>query len=313
MKLRFDSFLATDKVMLPGLLYEPEKYKSGAAKKAAIWLHGMGDNGIFYKPHLMNALGEALAQNNIALLTFNNRGAHSQKQLKLADETLPEEDRSYPGGTHYELIADCVKDIDGAAGFLKEQGFEELYLMGHSTGANKICAYHARVRHNPFAKYVLAGPGDDVGLFFTELGANRYWQALRYAAAKVDAGDPLHTMPKYSGMYPFSAQSARDILDPEGAYNTFPYYETSRERLGKKPPFEEYRKIDKPTLVIIGAADEYMDTAGGAEGALKLLMEHTSNAQLKQADFVTVAGADHSFHDQEAEFAGKVSDWLAYD
>ena len=308
MKLDFVSLLATDKVMLPGLFYRPDK----PAEKAAVWLHGMGDNGTFYNPKRINALARALTKNGVALLAFNNRGAHNRKGLYIDDETLPEEDRRLAGGTHYELIADCVKDIDGAADFLKEQGFSALYLMGHSTGANKICAYHDRAKKNPFKKYVLAGPGDDLGLFFTELGEKRYWQALRYAAAKIDAGDPLHIMPKYSGMYPFSAQSARDILDPDGAYNTFPYYESLNERLGSKPLFKEYRQIDKPVLAIIGAEDEYMDTAGGAEGALKLLMKHTSNAQLKHSDFLTVAGADHGFHDHEDEFAEKVSDWLVY-
>ena len=309
MKLDFVSLLATDKIKLPGLLYQPEK----PTKKAAVWLHGMGDNGTFYNPERINALGEALAKNGIALLAFNNRGAHNRKGLRVIDDTLPEEDQRYLGGTHYELIADCVKDIDGAADFLADQGFTELYLMGHSTGANKICAFHTRAKKNRFKKYVLAGPGDDIGLFFMELGAKRYWQALRYAASKVDVGDPLHTMPKYTGMYPFSAQSARDILDPDGAYNTFPYYETLHEKLGEKPLFKEYQKIDKPTLVIIGQEDEFMDTAGNAEGALKLLMQHTPNSQLKQADFMAVAGADHGFHDHEQEFAEKVSDWLAYD
>ncbi len=308
MKLELVSLLATDKVKLPGLLYAPDK----PTKKAAVWLHGMGDNGVFYNPKRMNSLGESLTSQGIALLTFNNRGAHNSKNLKIADETLPEEDRNYPGGTHYEQIADCVHDIDGAVKFLSEQGFSEFYLMGHSTGANKICAYHSRKPNNKFTKYVLAGPGDDVGLHFVELGPKRFWQALKYAAKKVEE-DPLHIMPKYTGMYPFSAQSAWDILNPDGDYNTFPFYECTKERLGSKPPFKEYRQIDKKTLVTIGEDDEYAYTAGDANGALKLFMEHTSNAQLKQADFVSIKGADHGFHDHETEFAKKVSDWLAYD
>lgn len=308
MKLDLISFLATDKIKLPGLLYAP----GSQTKKAAIWLHGMGDSGIFYNPEQINALGEALTENNIALLAFNNRGAHNSKSLKIADETLPEEDRRYPGGTHYELIADCVKDIDGAVKFLKDRGFSEFYLLGLSSGTNKICHYHVHAKHNPFNKYVLAGPGDDVGLHFQALGPKRFWRALKYAAKMTDK-DPLHIMPKYTGMYPFSAQSAWDILNPDGDYNTFPFYEALNERIGSKPLFDEYRKIDKKTLVIIGKADEYAYTAGDADGALKLFMEHTSNAQLKHTDFVSVRGADHSFHDHEAEFAKQVSDWLAYD
>jgi pimeloyl-ACP methyl ester carboxylesterase len=306
-QLEFVSFLSTDKLKLPGLLYQPPK----PTKKAAIWLHGMGDNGVLYWPEMMNALGETLNDQNIALLAFNNRGAHNSKSLHIIDEALPEEDRRYQGGTHYEKIADCVKDIDGAISFLEEREFAEFYLLGHSTGANKICAYQMRKPKNKFSKYVLAGPGDDVGLFFSTLGEKRFWQALKYAAGRADK-DPLHVMPKYTGMYPFSAQAAWDILNPDGAYNTFPYYEATTERLGSKPLFDEYRKIDRKTLVIIGEDDEFAYTASDANGALKLFIEHTSNAQLKQTDFISITGAGHSFHDKEAEFAKKVSDWLAY-
>ncbi|HVI60757.1 MAG TPA: alpha/beta fold hydrolase [Candidatus Saccharimonadales bacterium] len=306
-RLEFVSFLSLDKLKLPGLLYAPAK----PSKKVAVWLHGMGDNGVFYKPELMNALGEALNNQGVALFTFNNRGAHNSKHLKIVDETLPEEDRGYPGGTHYEKIKDCVHDIEGARQYLEELGFSEFYLLGHSTGANKICAYHARQPQNKFSKYVLAGPGDDVGLFFSILGPKRFWLALRYAA-KMNDKDPLRTMPKYTGMHPFSAQAAWDILNPDGAYNTFPYYEATTERLGSKPLFEEYRKINKRTLVIIGEDDEFAYPAGDAGGALKLFMEHSTNSQLKHTDFVSVVAADHSFHDREAEFAAKVSDWLAY-
>jgi pimeloyl-ACP methyl ester carboxylesterase len=308
MKLQLVLFPATDKVLLPGILYQPER----STKKVAVWLHGMGDNGVFYNPDRINALAEALTQQDIALLAFNNRGAHNHKSLKIQDETLPEEDRRYVGGTHYELIADCVKDIDGVVDFLERHDFSEFYLLGHSTGANKICVYNAQRHKNKFTKYVLAGPGDDVGLFFNDLGATRFWQALKYAARKIDK-DPLHIMPKYTGMYPFSVQAAWDILNPDGAYNTFPYYECLNERLGSKPLFEEYRKIDKKTLVIIGQGDEYMHTAGDADGALKLLMQHTSNSQLKHSDFISLPDADHSFHGQEIEFAITVTDWLLHD
>ena len=56
MKLAFVSLLSSDKLKLPGLLYEPDK----PTKKAAIWLHGMGDSGVFYNPERINALGKAL-------------------------------------------------------------------------------------------------------------------------------------------------------------------------------------------------------------------------------------------------------------
>jgi pimeloyl-ACP methyl ester carboxylesterase len=308
MRLDLVSLESTDGLELPGLLFRPEK----DTKKAAVWLHGMGDNAVFYKPQAVNILARALTGKGIALLAFNNRGAHAAKSLKFADDTLPEEDRRFRGGMYYELIADCVKDIDGAADFLKEQGFSTFYLVGLSTGANKICAYHVRAGHNPFKKYVLAGPGDDTGLMFMELGGKKFWEALRYAARYVKT-DPLKVMPKYTGMYPFSVQSARDILDSDGAYNTFPFYEAVHERIGGKPLFQEYRQIDRPALIIIGGQDEYAERVGGAARVLKLFMKNTSNSMLKKIDFITVPGADHAFSGHETEFAGQVADWLAYE
>lgn len=308
MRLELVSLLSSDGIELPGLLFKPET----DTKKVAVWLHGMGDNAVFYKPEAINILARALTGKGIALLAFNNRGAHSAKNLKFADETLPEEDRRFRGGMYYELIADCVKDIDGAADFLKGEGFSTFYLIGLSTGANKICAYHSRTKRNPFSRYVLAGPGDDTGLMFMDLGAKKFWEALRYAAGSIKT-DPFKTMPKYTGMYPFSVQSAWDILDPDGAYNTFPFYEAVHERIGKKPLFEEYRKIDRPTLIIIGGQDEYAERFGGAAKVMKLFMERTSNAMLKKIDFITVPGSDHAFGGHESDFAGQVADWLAYE
>ncbi len=308
MNLSLVSFSATDNVVLPGLFFTPSK----PTKKVTIWLHGMGDNGIFYKTKLINELAEAHTNQGIAFLAFNNRGAHASKRLKIADDNLPEEDRSFHGGTHYELIHDSVKDINGAVAYVKQHGYDQLYLAGHSTGANKICVYDSLVEDNSFSKYVLAGPGDDIGMFFETLGQKRYWQAIKHSAKLLGAGKPLDVMPKYSGMYPFSAQSAWDILNPDGAYNTFPYYEFNNERLGSKKMFKEYSAIKIPTLVIIGGEDEYMNTAGNPAKALDIFLHHTSAQMMKRNDFELVERANHSFHGQEIEFAKQLTDWLIH-
>jgi pimeloyl-ACP methyl ester carboxylesterase len=271
----------------------------------------MGDNGIFYSPQRINALGNSLTAKNIALLAFNNRGAHDSKKLRIDDETLPEDKRDYQGGTYFEKIADCVQDIDGAVTFLQEQGFSTLYLLGHSTGANKICAYHARVKDNPFSKYVLAGPGDDSGLYYAEFGDKKFWAAIKQARQLIAENKPLHIMPLSSGMHPFSAQAAFDILDPDGAYNTFPYYEATTKRVGRKPLFEEYRTIDRPTLVAFGEQDEYTTTAGGSAGACTILKKHLPPNVRANSAFSLIKDTDHSFHGSEVVFAETVASWLA--
>lgn len=306
MKAALDLFLTTDNLWLPGLLYEPEK----PTKQAMIWLHGMGDSAVFYSPARINALATALAEKNIALFAFNNRGAQNVKTLKQqTGPEAPEEDGRYQAGTHYELIKDCVPDIDGAVEYLRQKGFSKFYLAGHSTGANKICVYDSLAKNNPFDKYVLAGAGDDTGIFFSELGEKKFWNALKYAGKAVGV-DPLKIMPRYSGMHPFSARSAYDILNPDGMYNTFPFYEDTTERLGSKPLFKEYKNIDKPTLVIFGREDEYAFTAGNASSAVDIFIKHTSNAMLKKIDFRLIDNADHGFTGCEEEFAANVADWI---
>lgn len=300
------TFLTTDKLLLPGLLYAPKKPTS----EIMIWLHGMGDSGVFYSPKRITALAAELNKRNVAVFAFNNRGAHNSKQLKRYDPELDEHEQRYQAGTHYELIEDCVHDINGAVSFLKEQGYDKLYLAGHSTGANKVCVYDALTDRNPFSKYVLAGPGDDIGLTYTDLGDKKFRQALDYAKKQVSAKKPLKVMPKYSGMYPFSAQSAADILDPDGHYNTFPFYEEVNEKLGSKSLFREYRNIHKPMLVVAGSEDEATATAGSAVRALQILEKYTNKQVLKQSAFQLVQGADHSFHGHEEEFAEKVASWL---
>ncbi|MBC7708396.1 hypothetical protein H7Y63_04175 [Polaromonas sp.] len=117
-------------------------------------------------------------------------------------------------------------------------------------------------------------------------------------------------MPMYSGMQPFSAQSAADILDPDSYYNTFPYYESLNGQLGTKEIFSAYLNITKPMLIIAGSDDEAASTAGGAEAALHLLKKYTNPIVTAKCAYSIVPEADHSFHGAEDEFAVKVASWL---
>lgn len=301
MTLEFIQLLSTDKLKLPGLIYTPDK----PTKRAAIWLHGMGDNGMFYNPSRINALGEALTDRGITFLSFNNRGAHDKKILSIDGS-----DEQYNGGTHYELIRDCVHDIDGAVAYLRSKKYTELYLIGHSTGANKICVYDQKTEQTPFSKYVLAGPGDDVGGQYTALGESAFSATLALAKERAKSGNPYDVMPIDSGMHPFSAQSAYDIMNPNGDYNTFPFYEVATKRLGSKALFEAYRKIRTPTLVVFGENDEFAGTAGGVSDALIMLEDNTHESIIDDCGFLTIAGADHGFHGTYDRFATSVADWL---
>lgn len=301
MQLELVQLLSTDKLKLPGLLYVPDKQ----TKKVAIWLHGMGDTSVFYSSKRTNALGQALTDEGIAFLAFNNRGAHEKKTLSIANS-----EERFQGGSNYEIISDCIKDIDGAVAFLNSKKYTEFYLIGHSSGANKICVYNQHAAHNPFSKFVLAGPGDDNGLFYQELGDTKFTATLAEAKDLKKSGKGLEVMSEASGMAPFSAQSTYDIMNPNGDYNCFPYYEATSKRLGSKTLFEAYRKIRIPTLTVYGENDEYVHTAGSVSEALILLEDNTHESIVDDCGFMTIEGTDHGFHDAEDNFAQSVAAWL---
>src|SRR5262245_22467603 len=127
-------FPTEDGLNLPGLLFEPQK----KSKKAVIYLHGNGSSSVFYDEDEVNSLAQELNKKDVAFFPFNNRGAHYMKTFRVTN-SAEESRQTY--GTSYELIRDCIQDIDGAVAFVQSQGYEELYLMGISTGANKICVY----------------------------------------------------------------------------------------------------------------------------------------------------------------------------
>lgn len=210
-------------------------------------------------------------------------------------------------GTAYELIADCVHDVDGAVAYMQAQGYTELYLIGTSTGANKICVYHHLVKQSPFSRCVLLSGGDDTGLYYEMLGKEGYFASLKKAEEMVKAGKGKELAETYLTGGVISYQSLYDTLNPDGYYNVFPFNEYFNGLgLSKKPLFQEYQSVDIQTLVAYGAEDEFC--YGRVGEILTLLNEKASRPELFQ--FRSIPGADHGFTGYENEMAEMVRDFL---
>lgn len=306
MSPRLIHFLTTDNLRLPGLLYEPAK----KSKKVAIYLHGNGTSSIFYS-RLHDILGNQLTNSGIAYFPFNNRGAHLIKSLK---RTTAEGDERILAGTAYELIKDCVKDIEGAIEYLSaKHGYREFYLIGESTGANKIVVYHYHKRNetekkkqNSVSKYILISGGDDTGLYYQQLGNRLFIRTIARARDEIQKGNAEKlTLRPFD--IPYSYQSIVDILNPDGDYNIFPFNEYLNSRpLSIKKLFREFETIDIPTLVIYGAEDEYCyGNVAGCVDALKTNVVHK-----KLFTFNIVDGADHGFTGFEEPLTKTIATWL---
>lgn len=292
-------FQTSDNLRLPGLLYEPEKN----TKKVAIYLHGNGTSSIFYSK-LTPVLGKKLTDAGIAYFPFNNRGAHLIKSFKVP---YGDTEKRVMYGTAYELIKDCILDIEAAIAVLQEKGYVEFYLIGESTGANKIVVYHYYKRNNPVSKYILLSGGDDTGITYSELGKKTFFKALQKTKELIQQGKGMDLVPKYMSTYPYSYQALYDVINPDGDYNIFPYNDYfNKLKLANKELFREYKTLDKPTLVIYGEHDEFC--YGNVPRCIDTLKKHTSHPQLMT--YRMISDADHGFSGKEDEFASQISQWL---
>ena len=285
-------FDATDGVTLSGLLYEPRR----RTKRAAIWLHGTGGASIFDAPRT-NTLARELVARGFAFFPFNNRGAHLVRRLRKGKKRIG-------GGMTYEIIRDCVFDIDGAVRELRRRGYREFHLIGHSTGANKIAVYDRHKPRNPIRRYVLLGGGDDTGMIYAQLGPRRFARALEQARAMIKERRGHELVPPRLSPMSLSWRSFYDMANPNGDYNVFPFYEVmTGVRLGTRPRFRHLRAIRKPSLYVYGDRDEF--SYDDVPRCMSILSEHVG----PNAEIVVMENADHSFSGREKEL-GELIAWF---
>ncbi len=285
-----------DGPVLPGLLY-----RAAPGKKIAIHLHGNGSTSIFYYDCQRDEQVSAFNKKGISFLLFNNRGAHYIKKLDVIKRGKRERKRF---GMSYEEIKDCIKDIDGAISHLEKLGYKEFYLIGESTGANKIAVYHYYKRRNKVSKYILLGAGDDTGIYYDMLGKKRFFKLLKESKEKIKKGKGEEIIKELLPDMIFSYIGFYDTANPDGDYNTFPFIESMKNlKLSKKPLFRHFKSINKPTLVVYGEEDEY--AWGDVHRVVDILKK-----QKPEFDYKIIKGADHGFGQHQKELSRVISKWL---
>jgi len=289
----------SDQLLLPALLFSTPD----SSKRAVICLHGNGGSSIIRHQEATQSLANALNEVGFSHLALSNRGAgYITKFSRPAGD-------SYLGGMAYERIEECALDIDAAIAFLQERGYEEIVLLGFSTGANKICVYNKLRPSNQIARYILACGGDDTGLTYQDWGKEMFERLLAEGRKAVAEGRGRELIQELieTRTYFLSWQSLLDMCEPDGAYNIFPFYEQFYGRLGTKELFQEFSSITKPSLVVYGESDEY------AYGRLPEIMDLLKSKAHPEAamEFATIPGADHGFTGKGQELARTIAQFLA--
>ena len=267
-----------DGVFLDGLIVEPPRRR----RAALIWVHGLGSVFSSGQP-LIHELSARLAAAGVAYFKFNTRG---HDVVSRAGRGL--------AGAAFERFGRSVEDIRTVIRAAAGRGYRRVVLAGHSTGANKVLHYGARVRDRRVAALILAGPVSDVAAEMMRVGAAE----LRRRVVRVEriaARDPDALIPRAWGFW--SAQRFLSLYRPGGAEDVFPYY-----RDGAR--WSALRRVRVPVTAVVGARDEYLDRR-----AADVIAAFARNATAARAFTGVVSpGAGHGFQGRERALADAMLD-----
>jgi pimeloyl-ACP methyl ester carboxylesterase len=131
-----------DGVQLDGLLTEPEERRAGI-----VYLHGKGCN--FYSGP-GRFVPERSRLEDVCHLSINMRChdlGYTRTDIAL-DMPMPagQDDPPPVGGGMWEVLADGHKDVGAAVTFLRERGYDKVFVAGHSSGGFYAVDYCARDR-----------------------------------------------------------------------------------------------------------------------------------------------------------------------
>ena len=268
-----------DKLVHQGLFYQPKK----KSKRAMLFVHGL--TGTFYNHvKLFELFASACENSGIGFAAFNNRGHDIVTGIRKIDPKEPKGYTKLNGGAGYERFEDCVYDIDAGISFLVKQGYSEIILAGHSTGANKVCYYGGTKKDARVAGIILLSPVSD--RLDPALDKKTIDKQLLEMKKKIEEGRGDELL---SGVHVFPMTPRRfvSLYSPRSSEDTFDYGDT-------KPTLTYFSAIHAPLLLLIGSLDEYLDRP-----VKKFLDVFDQYARSKNYKSIIIPGALHGFNGKE--------------
>ena len=281
MKQKLVRINSTDNIEMVGILYEPEEKNN----KIVIHVHGLCGN--FYENRFLDTLAKTYTNKGISFLTFNNRGTNFISELLKGNEF------KVIGGC-YEKFTDCILDIDGAINFVKEKGYSDIILEGHSYGCNKVVYYYAKKKDETIKKIILLAPCDIPQECVKWLSKEELEKAKQESTRLVNEG-------KMNELIDFSV-NANGKIAAGTYYNDFlPRGENDfiKYRDGVDGKSDVFKNIDIPVLVVFGDSDECVLTQD-----IETVKTYLNN-NIRNCNIRIIEGADHSYTDKYEEL-GKV-------
>lgn len=273
-------FSASDRMRLQGFLVEPKK----KTNKAILFVHGGGQD--FLWGPLIGNFSKLAAKNGIAFFTINTRGANIIR--KNYSDASSRNKISYLTGYAYEHIEESQKDIEGAFKALAELGYTDIVLVGHCLGCQKVLYF---MRNNKLSlrvkKLVLLSPVDLYAFRKAEFG--KRFNVLVEKSRKLVEKGMGETILKHRSTPSSAKRFLEQVTGEESKILNFD--------LDSMPYL---RKINIPTLVIIGEEDELLP---------KPIDFYTSKFKENigsKLDIVTIKGVGHSLNSKISEIVSMI-------
>ncbi|KKR34020.1 MAG: hypothetical protein UT63_C0008G0019 [Candidatus Gottesmanbacteria bacterium GW2011_GWC2_39_8] len=279
---------STDNIELDSFLFEP---KNGTDK---IVIHIHGKEGHFVQNKFVLEMGYSYPKTGYSFLTFNNRGHDYIADLIKKTATGF---TSVLGGSAYDIIEDCVHDINGVLNYVKDLGYKEIILQGHSLGPHKI-SYYLDTKPNPdISKVILISTSDILFHLNSEVP---HWEEVSGLAKKMiyeGRGKEIMAIRLWSNC-PVSAETFWNYTRPDS--NTYCFNYTQPHI-----PFRHFENISLPIFTVVAETDFAMGIP--QEKAMKMLKERSSSEDIET---YIVKGTSHNFAGKIDELTGTITDWL---
>ena len=281
-------FLATDGIKLDGLLYTSKN----KTEDIILSIHGMATNCMKKKETTMAKFAN---ENNIDYFCFNNRGSELVKYTRRYTEGKREKEL---GGTSFEDVLEGYEDITGAIIKLKELGYKNIYLQGHSLGCTKIVYTYNELKDEQDdmvnnIKGIILNSLIDIPRTLKIYLRDNFDKYLEYAEEKEKNGQGNEMMPQEAFIHPISVKTflryARDYQDINFA------------NFGEDKELKVLNNIDVPLFMRWGNVNEMIVQM--PEELVDLMNKCITNPN---KDIYYIDGANHSYERKEEELAKQV-------
>lgn len=287
------NFLATDGVILNGLIYESKE----KTQDVILAVHGMSSNCLKKRDEI---IANKVNEFGIDYFCFNNRGSELVKYIKKMTDGKKEEKLA---GTSYEDVLDGYEDIVGAILKLKELGYQNIYLQGHSLGCTKIVYTYNELKDEEsddilenIKGVILLSLIDIPGTLKFYLG-DKFSEYLKLAEEKEKEEKLLEFMPKEAFIHPISVKTflryARDNQEIDFA------------QYGKDTELRKLNNITVPLFMRWGNDNEMI--LQNADELVTIVNNNISNPN-KDIDYID--GASHSYTGKEEVLAEQIMKFI---